>query len=178
MLRVVNIILSLAIVGLAYLLYRSIDGHVKVQKKIEARNQAVYDQLYALRDAQDAFKEVTGVYADNYDTLKTVLLTGNFELENPVTKKITTISLLDSLYKGDRSKVNDLLVIPNSDGKKFTMGAGVLESPSDSTVLLPVFEAFTYNEEYLEGLSRNFWKPGDKVKIGSLTAPITKGNWE
>lgn len=181
MIKAINIVLALVCLALAYFLYTSISNPIKYQNKIEARNQAVYNKLYEIRDAQEAFKTLHGRYARKFDTLKTVMKNGQFTSVDLTTNDTTRISVLDSLFDGDVSRVNNLSIVPNSGGEEFTLGAGVLPSPTDSTVFVNVFEASTMNDTYLggeNGLNRDYWKPGEKVKIGSLTAPILTGNWE
>lgn len=181
MIKVVNIVLALVCIALAYFLFKSISNPVKYKNQIEARNQAVYNQLYDIRDAQEAFKAIHGKYARDCDTLKQVLRTGEFELVDRISNDTTRVSVVDSLYDGDMNKINSLCVVPNSGGEQFKMNAGVLPSPSDSTVYVNVFEASTMNDSYLggeNGINKDYWRSGEKVKIGSLTAPILTGNWE
>jgi len=182
MLRITNIILSILAIVLIFFLWKSIMSPIKFQKSIEDRNVEVHDKLYEIKTAQNAFKDVTEYYANDFDTLTKVLLKDSFRIKNPVTEKILVISILDSLYDGDASIVKDLALVPNGNGDKFIMGAGVLDSKSDSTVKIPVFEAYTLTDNFLggdkNGLNKNYWKPGKKVRMGSLTAPITNGNWE
>lgn len=178
MIKVINIILALLCVALAYFLYQSINNPVKYQAEIEKRNQAVHQQLYSIRDAQEAFKSINGVYAENFDTLKTVLKTGQYVAINKFSNDTIRVNVLDSLYKGDVSKITNLDKVPFSKNATFEIGAGILDSPSDSTVKVPVFEAKTYTDKFLEGVNKDYWRKGKRVKIGSLTAPILTGNWE
>lgn len=181
MIKVINIILALVCLALAYFLFQSINNPVKFQNEIEERNQAVYDKLYKIRDAQEAFNNIHGKFAPDFDTLMDVMRTGQYESINRVTGDTIRFNVLDSLFDGDTEKVNDLPIVPHSGGKEFEMGAGVLPSPSDSTLYIPVFEASTFSEVYLGGedpVNKDYWKSGEKVKIGSLTAPILTGNWE
>ena len=181
MIKVINIILALVCIALAYFLFVSISNPVKYKNQIEERNQAVYNQLYEIRDAQEAFKTLHGKYANEFDTLKQVLRTGQFSIVDRISQDTTRVSVIDSLYDGNASQINDLSIVPNSGGEEFELDSGVLPSPSDSTVYVNVFEASTMNDVYLggeNGINQDYWRAGQKVKIGSLTAPILTGNWE
>ncbi len=180
MLRILNIILTLVILFLLYMLWQSLRAPVRFQKQVEERHEAVHNKMYLIRDAQEAFKGVTLAYAPDFDTLAKVLKTGNYEFKNRVTGEVTKKSILDSLFKGDASAVNSLSEVPYSK-KQFEMGSGVLPSPSDSTVYIPVFEVSTMTDTYLggeNGVNDKYWYKGKKVKLGSLTAPKLTGNWE
>lgn len=177
MIKVINIILFLVCAVLAWLLFKSINDPMKYQKEISTKNEAVYDKLYKIRDAQEAFKSVKGVYANDFDTLIKVMKYGKFKTTNFETKEESFIPIVDSIFKGDVAAIDGLPLVPNGNGAKFNIGAGNLPSPSDSTVILPVFEASTMRDIYLKGVNKDYWA-NKKVKIGSLSAPILTGNWE
>jgi len=178
MLRVVNLVLSIIVIALIYMLFQSLTKPIKVNKQLEAKNGAVYDALYEIRDAQEAYKDVNDRYTPSFDTLKNFLLTENYEMRNPVTGDVTRVSVLDSLFKGDSGKIKNMDMIPNSDGKRFIMDTNFLENPNDSTSLIPVFEAYAKTEDFLHDVNGDFWIEDKKVRMGSLTAPLTTGNWE
>ena len=181
MLRILNIVLTLVILGLLYMLFNSLKAPVKFQKQVADRHTEVHEKLFDIRDAQEAFKGVTGLYANDFDTLLTVIKSRDYEIENPVTGAVTKKSIVDSLFGGDMSAVNDLPYVPYSNKVKFELGSGVLPSPSDTTVFIPVFEASTKTDVYLggdSGLNEKYWYKDKKVKLGSLTAPKLTGNWE
>lgn len=181
MIKVINIILALVCIALAYFLFQSINNPVKFQEQIAERNEAVYNKLYEIRDAQEAFKAIHGKYANNFDTLIQVMRDGQYTSINRLDSDTIRVNVLDSLFHGNLSEVDSLPYVPYSNGERFEMDAGVLPSPSDSTVYVNVFEASTMNDVYLggdDGVNKDYWRSGQKVKIGSMTAPILTGNWE
>lgn len=177
MIKVINLLLFLLCLVLGFFLVKGIVDPIKSKNLVNARNNEVHSQLLKIRDSQQAFRNLHDKFAPNFDTLKTVIKSGSFEKINLQTGEIETVPIIDSIFGGQMSLVNNLENVPNSD-TKFQMESGYLESPSDSTLFVPVFEASTYTDRYMEGVNPDFWEAEKKVKVGSLTAPITSGNWE
>ncbi len=178
MIKVVNVLLFLLCLVLGYFLVRGIVDPIKSKNEVASRNTAVYDQLLKIRDSQEAFRGLEDKFASNFDTLKTVIKNNSFEVVDIQSGEIVQVPMIDSLFGGDLTALNQLENVPNSSGAKFDMDAGFLQSPNDSTLFVPVFEASTYTEKYMEGVNTDFWEAEKKVKVGSMTAPITSGNWE
>jgi len=150
---------------------------IKYKNQVTEREDAVHDKLLTIRDAQEMFRAKHDKFAPDFDTLKTVLKNDQLVSVNRVTLDTTRVAILDSLFKGDVSQVNELDKVPFSEST-FTLDAGVLPSPSDSTLFVPVFEASTNTSQFLDGVNPDYWERDKKVKVGSMTAPITSGNWE
>lgn len=62
-------ILPLAIIALAYLLYRSISEPVKFQNELKARSNVAIERLKDIRTLQSTFKDTYGHYAPVMDSL-------------------------------------------------------------------------------------------------------------
>ncbi len=62
-------IFPLVIIGLAYLLYRSIDEPVKFQNELKQRSNVAIDQLKDIRTLQVTYKDTYGHYAPVMDSL-------------------------------------------------------------------------------------------------------------
>ncbi len=178
MIKTINIILIFVNIILGFMLYKSFNDPIKIQKEIVNREDVVHAKLLKIRDSQEAFKRIHGKFAPDFDTLIDVMKTGKFTSVSLRSGDTTSVNLKDTLFGGDIDAINQLSIVPYSEDKKFELDAGVLPSPTDSTLYLPVFEAATYTDIFLSDVNPNFWKPGSKVKVGSMTAPITSGNWE
>jgi len=177
MIKAVNILLFLLCLVLGFFLVKGIMDPIKAKNQVESRNKAVHTKLLKIRNSQEAFRNVHEKFAPNFDTLKLVLKNDSFETINRTNGESKFVSILDSLFGGDVSLINNLDKVPNSNSK-FNMDAGFLQSPNDSTLYVPVFEASTYTDDYMGEVSKDFWKTKKKVKVGSMTAPITSGNWQ
>ena len=72
--------------------------------------------------------------------------------------------------------VDSLRIIPFSDGNEFKMKAGVIEK---NKVNVNVFEASAKFEDVYNGLDTKNENIDlkDVLKVGSMTEPITTGNW-
>ena len=68
--RTVNIVLTLCVVGLAYICVGSIMGSINFGKVREAREKQIIARLIDIRTAQVAFRDLhQGQYTDNFDEL-------------------------------------------------------------------------------------------------------------
>ncbi|MCE5206112.1 MAG: hypothetical protein LLF80_08440 [Porphyromonadaceae bacterium] len=66
---VMRVLLALAIVLLAYISWRSIQGPIDFNTEVAKRDQAVIQRLVDIRTAQVALRAQTGAYTASFDTL-------------------------------------------------------------------------------------------------------------
>jgi len=194
-----QIVLAIAIVLLAYFVYESIMKPVRFNKEVAARRIVVIEKLEHIREAQIAFKEVHGLYANTFDTLAIFIESGKLPLvkktstlpdslsELPEFKQIelgylkfdtTFVSAFDSLY-GDVEDfdLEKLSFIPFSEGDEFSLETGEIEK---GQVKVAVMRVFAPKQSFLKGLDEDFIER-DNVKdleMGSMMEPSTDGNWE
>jgi len=78
---------------------------------------------------------------------------------------------------GPNFKIEDIAIIPFSEGEEFQMAAGEIEK---GKVIVNVFEAIAKKEIYLKGLSKELIsrESVSDLKVGSMSEPSTDGNWE
>lgn len=194
---IIQIVLLLVIIVLAYLVYQSINKPLVFNAEKDKREAVVIQDLKDIRSGQQIYKMMYDEYAANFDTLLTFLRDG----EIPIVKKIpdpedTTytrtindtigyISVADSLY-GRRVHFNldSLPYIPQS-GVKYALQAGEIERGG---LRVHVFEATAPYVAILKGMENqmivNLIKarkdiekyPG--LKVGSMVEPSIDGNWE
>ena len=82
--RYIKIFLTLVIIGLGYLLYDTLFSPYYFEKRKEAQYTAVKKQLGEIAEAQKLFRNISGRYAADFDTLANVLKFGRL----PVVKSI------------------------------------------------------------------------------------------
>jgi hypothetical protein len=190
--------LFVVIVALGYFVYDSIMEPVRFNAEKAQREEVVIQRLKDIRSSQFIFKQLSGSYAPNFDTLISFLKVA----EIPIVKIIpdpsdTTftltindtvgyINVADTLF-GTREnfKFSQINVIPFSGGDLFEMDSDTVKRGG---VKVYVFEAKAPFTTFLKGMDEQAViniiakfediekYPG--LKVGSLIEPSTDGNWE
>lgn len=120
--NITKIIVQLAFVGVAimflFMLKNSIQRPIEFQETREIREAAVQAKLKEIAELQKMHKTVTGVFAEDFDTLSYNLLNGEFVLERifgdaydttqTVTRDTVVISGRDSIQNFLASKGKDI----------------------------------------------------------------------
>lgn len=206
---VFNSLLVLAILVLGYLCVQTILTPIRFDEQRAKREAAVVERLVNIRKAQVEFKKQNNHYTGSMDSLITFLNTGKIaivkkegtltdqQLEEGMTEKkavklglirrdTTFVNVKESLF-GAAFNADSLAYVPFGNGAKFEMAANVLTSASGISV--PVFEAKTPYNVYLQGMDRqeliNLNDVANKLeryaglKVGSVDeANNNAGNWE
>ncbi|HOH99475.1 MAG TPA: hypothetical protein PLE85_02950 [Bacteroidales bacterium] len=185
-----QIALSVVIIILAFLVYESIMAPVRFNKEKDKRSVVVIERLKDIRSAQLLFKSNNGRYTASFDTLIDFIQTGQIPVVKMVADPTDTtftrsfrdtvgyIVVRDSLFRGRESfNLQDLKIIPFSDGELVQMNAGTIER---SNMEVNVFEVVVDKHKYLKGLDEHFIRQDyvKDIKVGSMTDPSTDGNWE
>ena len=99
----------------------------------------------------------------------------------------TYSNIIASLFEGkfDENTINNIAVVPFSDGKMFEVE---VNSTEKNGMIIPMFEVRAHYNVFLEGLNKqekiNLIDLQEKLekypglKVGSVTEPSTTGNWE
>jgi len=196
--KIVQVILAIVIIGLGYLVFESVMKPVRFNEEKANREKIVIQKLKDIRSSQMIYKQLTGSYADGFDTLINFLKVA----EIPVVKIIadptdTTftrtindtvgyINVADSLFgKIKGFSFNSFKAIPFSGGMLFEMQADTVQRGG---VEVHVFEAKAPYTAFLKGMDEQtiinlISKYNDinrypGLKVGSLIEPSTDGNWE
>lgn len=194
---IIQIVLGIAIVVLSYLIYNSIVGRIEFEKQAKERRDAVIERLKDIRTAQIAYKNANGEFAKDFDKLIGWVKTGKIQVikqigdaedslavaRGEVIRDTIFIPAIDTVfsatYIGNRKNFNldQLPIIPNSDGDKFEMDAGEI---TRNNVKVKVFEVFAPYKSVYKGLEtdKHSIKMDDGLRVGSMTDPSTNGNWE
>ena len=181
--RIIQVVLTVAIIGLLYFCYESIATPIRFQKEKARRYNQVIERLKDIRKAQLAYNEKYGLYTASFDTLinfvkndslPIVMAIGNVPdtlteeqavKMNLVTRDTILISVIDTLF-GKAYPVDSIKYVPFTNGAIFKMAVG--EVQTGSGVAVKVFEAKD---------SKPF-DPSQVMAVGSLTEATTAGNWE
>ncbi|MFB9056005.1 hypothetical protein ACFFU9_04550 [Mariniflexile ostreae] len=160
---ILNILLWVLIAFLGYQTYMSIYTPIQFNKLKNKRYVAVIESLKDIRDAQLAYKTVTGQFAGDFNSLITFIDTAEFTitqrkdssvLDVEMTKRfggvetykdivvidtLGFVSVKDTLFKNsNRYKTMMNVPIPDKDDAKFEMKAGFI---NQNEIKIPVFEA-------------------------------------
>lgn len=193
---------------LGYQTFMSVYQPIQFNQVKNKRYAQIIESLIDIRDAQLAHRQVTGQFAKNFDGLVKFLDTAEFTItqrrdssiiDEELTKRyggvetykdivlvdtLGFVSVKDSLFKSsDRYK--NMMTVPNTDGAKFEMQAGLLDQ---NGINIPVFEAFVKKEVILFDQDRDLILQenevvsvdgvnGDALRVGSMTEINTSGNW-
>ncbi len=162
---ILQILLAIVMIVLAYMLYDSIMAPVRFDKTRVAREKAVIERISDIRSAQRGYKQVYGKYTGSFDTLINFVLTADMEFERQLVssddsvglarlKKLRkknvekfTVKAIDTVFGAKKltpEQIQQLRFIPhsaaanNGQAVEFIMGAS---SVMVGNVSVPVFEA-------------------------------------
>lgn len=162
---ILQIVLAIVVVALAYMLYDSLMTPVRFDDTKIAREKAVIERISDIRSAQRGYKQVYGKYTGSFDTLINFVLTAEMEFERQLVSSDDSVGLaklkrarkkniekftvkaIDTVFGAKKltpAQIEQLRYIPYSaqanggEVKEFIMGAGMVEV---GNVKVPVFEA-------------------------------------
>ncbi|MDO6820435.1 hypothetical protein [Zobellia sp. 1_MG-2023] len=203
---IIQIVLWVACIGLAYLIYQSVTGPIEFNKVKEERFGQVIAKLKDIGNAQEAYKTVNRKYANDFNSLIKFIDTAEYTItqqrdssymefdktyqidllkEVKIIDTLGTVSVKDSLFKND-TRYKTLMEVPFAkNGEKFEMKADVLVKGNYKA---PVYEAKVDKAVVLYDQQPTLLKKekaevgveevnGAYIKIGSLTEVSTAGNW-
>ena len=195
---VIQSILALAVLLLAYLLFESIQEPIRFNREVKKRETATIQRLKDIRTAEEAYRTKFGIYTENFDTLIHFVRYDSFPIIKAigsipdslynlgVTEKkalemgiiirdTSYVRVLDSIFSTSYY-IDSLRYVPYCDTNQFFLGA--TELLTASKVKVKVFEANVLNKILLHGLSNqliiNYSADREKIvgfaglKVGSL----------
>lgn len=199
--------LWIASIFFAYKIYDSISGPIRFNKVKNQRYAKVINRMKDIRTAQIAHKDVTGVYANNFDSLVKFIDEGIFTLTEKrdssymeydrtyridMLKEVIVVDTLgyvpvkDSLFKDtDRFRNMAFIPIEGIEDSTFQIKAEVINK---NGYKVPVFEVKIAKNVVLFDQDEDFIKQenetvsvdgvnGPEIILGSLTNVSTNGNW-
>ena len=190
--------LLVVVIVLGYLLYSSIMKPVRFQEEVNRRNEQIVNRLKDIRTSQVLYKQFNNKFTSSFDTLIDFLKTGKIPVVKMVADPTDTtftrtindtvgfVNIADSLFsKRPNFKIEDLPIIPFSDGRRFEMKTDKIDKGGVRVSVIEIQVPYDY---YLHDLDKqdvvNMSErqksinkfPG--IKMGSLTEASTDGNWE
>lgn len=189
----INLILAVIVVGLIYVLINSIREPIAFKAEKEKRETAVIDRLREIRTAQELYRDITGSFASNFDTLTDVLRNGKFAIVSIIGDEddpnFTGEVEYDTTYKPaidtiKKLKINldSLKFVPFSKGKIFDMTADTIDYQSTT---VNVVEVGTPRSSFMGRFADlrfqrydQSYEPNSVIKFGNLNSPNLSGNWE
>ena len=199
--------LWIASIFFAYKIYDSVSGPIRFNKVKNQRYAKVINRMKDIRTAQIAHKDVTGVYANNFDSLVKFIDEGIFTLtekrdssymeydrtyridmlkEVIVVDTLGYVSVKDSLFKDtDRFRNMAFIPIEGIEDSTFQIKAEVINK---NGYKVPVFEVKIAKNVVLFDQDDDFIKQenetvsvdgvnGPEIILGSLSNVSTNGNW-
>lgn len=174
---VLQIVLIIAAVALAYFIYRGIERPIEFEEAKEERYVETIERLKNIRKAQLAYKDVYGKFTGSWDTLidfvmydsvRNVRKVGELTdsmIEAGLTERkameqglIIRDTLKESVVEAvfnNQIDPQDLQYIPVPDTTaKFQLGSNIVTTGSG--IKVPVFEAKAHNNIVLRGLDRQY----------------------
>lgn len=189
---IINVVLLLVIIALGWLLILNIQEPILFKAEKEKREKAVVDQLKQIRTSMEIYKGIEGKYADNFDSLKYVLKTGQIPLvqvyddpNDPTGENYIYDTLYFSAKDSMRTlgiSIDSLDYVPyGSEGAEYSIQADTMTYQS---TLVDVVEVGIKRKDFMGpfGDNRfskydNSYDPNSVIKFGNLNAPNLSGNW-
>jgi hypothetical protein len=187
-------------------IYSSINGPIKFNKVKNERYTQVINRLKDIRNAQIAHKDVTGFYANNFDSLVSFVDNGIFTIiekrdssyleynrlyridmlkEVEIVDTLGFVSVKDSLFGQNESyKMMAKVPIQGTDSE-FSIKADIIDK---NGYQVPVFEVkvtkdivlFDQNKDLLDQENKVISVDGvngKEIILGSMSEVSTSGNW-
>ena len=112
---VMRVLLAIAIILLAWVSWKSIQGPIDFNAEVAKRDQAVIQRLVDIRTAQVALRSQTGSYTASFDTLVNFVKTGQIatlvrsgELsESQLESGMTEIKAMEIINTGNEAKIKE-----------------------------------------------------------------------
>lgn len=185
----INILLAIIIAGLSYLLVESIREPIEFETDRKIIEDAVTNRLDQVRIAQESFRDITGKFAHNFDTLQQVLETENFSIisilgDKDANEKIvydtTFVSAKDSILSLG-VVLDSLPFVPYTNNERFEIKADTL---TYQATLVWVTEVGVVRNKYMGKYADPRFKryddtydPNKYIKFGDMSKPSLAGNW-
>ena len=191
---IINLLIVGLVVFLGYLLYTNINEPIMFRNELNKRKNIVTEKLVNIRTAQELYREITGEFAPNFDTLVYVLKNDSIPFrqlladpndpENPdlFIENIILFSALDSI-QAMGINLDDLAYVPYTNrGSEFSIQADTL---TYQQTLVPVVEVMTRWKEFMGeygdprfSMYEKDYQPDAKIGFGSMSSPNLEGNWK
>lgn len=174
----IRITLFIGILVLTYLTYESVMKDVRYAKHVKEKESGIIDKLKIARKGQLTYKEVNGVFADNWDTLlsfmnhgkiKVIVAFGDADDSTTVfTQSVVNVSVKDSFFK--EVEVDKLRFVPERDTLQFLIDAGTVMKNGVPVPVYQITDPDPYDKQRIE--------EKNPLRVGSMFSVDYNGNWK
>ncbi|MEL6142758.1 MAG: hypothetical protein AAFU67_14205 [Bacteroidota bacterium] len=189
-----NVLFLVLALVLGYLLYASIKEPIAFEGFRAERKATLVSKLETIRQTQEMYRDITGEFAADFDTLAEVLTNENFQIVRVIgdpddpdfTGEITYDTILRPAIDSVKALNIDLAAlryVPYTDNKvEFDIEADVVEYQSTKVPVVQVGTPWkTFMGEFADPRFAQYdqkYKPNSAIKFGDLNKPNLSGNWE
>ncbi len=191
---IISLVLLAACGFLIYMLVININDPIRFMAEKETREQAVIARLKQIRTAQEFYRDITGGFAGDFDTLKQVLTTGKFRIisvlgdpddpnfdRNNLQYDTTFFAAIDSI-RSLNINLDSLRFVPYGGTATFDIAADTITYQSTLVNVVEVgVPRRLFMGKYADPMYSKFdnrYDPNSRLKFGDLNTPNTSGNWE
>lgn len=196
----INLIILVLGIGLSWLLYQSINEPIEFEDELYKRERTTIIQMEKIRDAQQAYREITGEYAATYDTLKQVLMNDSFKIvqifddpdaenEDKIRFETYYVNAKDSLSsKWNTNSIPDYIdgisKVPFGENNEiFEMASTIIEYQNTNVPVVEVKTRYSsfMGEKYSNPRFKRYnpnYEPSNLLKFGDMSRPTVAGNWK
>jgi len=188
-----NLIILLAIGALAYLLYYNIKEPIDFRTEKDLRLRAVGEKLSDIRTCQEIYRDITGRFANSFDSLSLVLSRDSIPFEkvseDPDFPGDESKFIYTTIYSSAKDSIENMGIdlssladVPYGDGSKFAIASDTM---TYQKTLVSVTETSTRFKDFMGIYASpryakfdNTYDPNKMVKFGDMGKPVLTGNWE
>lgn len=189
----INLLLVLAIIGIAYLLVNGINEPIAFKAEQEKRKNVVAERLTQIRDCQELYRAIHGEFAPSFDSLILVLKTDSIPFtqvfEDPEDPTNEDKYIYKTIYTNAQDSVNALGInldsisyVPYTNNTKFDFYSDTM---TYQKTLVSVTEVGTrwknFMGKYADPKFQKYddrYQPEAMMKFGDQNSPNLSGNWE
>ncbi|MDR2886360.1 MAG: hypothetical protein LBU95_06235 [Rikenellaceae bacterium] len=170
--RLIQIVLAVAVILLAYVLFEQIMTPLRFQKTKNQREAQVIENVKDIRLAERAFKQKYARYTSTFDSLINFILNDSLPFKKSMGSADDSVAVARGLVKSEESytlvrdtvfaprklteeQIRNLRLIPHGNGQQFLLDAGFFKTESE--VVVPVFECKAPYKAFLSDLTSRNW---------------------
>ncbi|MCG8326544.1 MAG: hypothetical protein MI974_02605 [Chitinophagales bacterium] len=190
---IINLVLAVIVLGLVWVLIGSIREPIAFKAEKEKRERAVVAKLMKIRTAQEAFRNIKGGFAPNFDSLAMILETDSFAIVkvigDPDDPNYTGEIIYDTTYMPAIDSIqamginlDSLQFVPYGSGASFDIEADTITYQSTN---VPVVQVGVRRKIFMGPYASprfarydSGYDPNSILKFGNMNAPNLSGNWE
>lgn len=190
---IINLVLVALIAVLIWVLYSSISEPIAFKSEYERRMDAVTGRLMEIRSAQELYRDVTGKFANSFDSLEYTIKNGKVQVVSvygdPDDPSNTDAIRYDTTYESalEKAKIaeinlDSLRYVPFGKGTEFNIQADTVTYQQTLVNVVEVgVPTKTFMGPYADARFARYdsnYDPNFVVKFGNMNTPNTSGNWE